>query len=217
MKKLLTLAAAWLLFVGAVSAQTYYNVGYGTGMLIWNGKYDAADNSNIFYAGVSHNFRFGDFVGFELGANFAYDLAKTKHDVAAFAVVMPEYEGYPEGTYMGWKTKRPGIVVPALFNYKLPLSRDLSLKFFLGPTFKYGLKYTSTEYIGKEDGYTHDYYADASTLQHCSVWASAAASLEVADAFRVKIGYDYGLTDIYPKESAVVKQNVLNFSLSYIF
>lgn len=217
MKKLLTLAAALLLFVGVSSAQTYFNIGYGVGMFNWNGEYSAGDDSNIFYAGISHNFRFGDFVGFELGANFAYDIAKTKRDASALAVVMPEYEGYPEGTMTGWRTENPGIVVPALFNYKLALSRDLCFKIFLGPTFKYGLKYTGTEYIGKEDGYTNDHYADASTLQRCSVWASAAVAMEVAEAFRVKIGYDYGLTDIYPKESSNVKENVLNFSLSYMF
>ena len=204
MKKLFAMAAALLLFVGAASAQTYFNIGYGQGTTTT--KFGDLDpdpyNTNIGYAGISHNFRFGDFVGFELGANFVYDYDKTKD----------EYEGQKAGV----KTEYMGVQVPALFNYKLALSRDLAFKFFLGPTFQYGLKYTSTPYVGKEESYSIDYYGD-NGFSRLGISASAAFSVEVAEAFRIKIGYDYGLKDLSPSDDIKTTQNVVNFSLAYMF
>lgn len=205
MKKLFTLAAALLLFVGVSSAQTYFNIGYGQGTTITTfGKMDPnSSNSNILYAGISHNFRFGDFVGFELGANFDYDFAKTQADFT--------------GTEAGVKTQYMGVVVPALFNYKLALSRDLCFKIFLGPTFNYGLKYTSTPYVGNENTYTINYYDENGGYNRFGVSASAAFAMEVAEAFRVKIGYDYGITDINTYDQVKEKENVVNFSVAYMF
>lgn len=204
MKKLFAMAAALLLFVSAASAQTYFNIGYGQGTSIT--KFGDMDpdpvNSNIGYAGISHNFRFGDFVGLELGANFVYDYNKTKEEVL--------------GVKSGVKSEYMGIQVPALFNYKLALSRDLAFKFFVGPTFQYGLKNTSTPYVGKELSYTVDFYEDSS-INRLGISASAAFAVEVAEAFRFKIGYDYGLKDLNPAENIKLTQNVVNFSLAYMF
>ena len=205
MKKLFALAAALLLFVGVSSAQTYFNLGYGQGTTVTTfGDMDPDNaNSNILYAGISHNFSFGNFVGFELGANFAYDFANTKFDA--------------DGAEAGVKTQYMGIVVPALFNYRIALSRDLCLKIFLGPTFNYGLKYTSTPYVGNENSYTINYYGEDGGYNHFGVSASAAFAMEVAEAFRIKVGYDYGLIDLNTSDQVKEKQNVVNFSVAYMF
>lgn len=207
MKKLITLAAALLLIGGAASAQNYLNIGYGQGLsrsAFGDMERDLV-TSNVLFGGYSHNFTLVGALGTEVGANFNYDFNTTK---------LVDVDGKDEG---GVKTQYMGIQVPVLFNYKFVLAEDLTMKLFLGPTFSYGLKYTSKPYVGEEIGYTIDLYGENGGYQRFAVSASAAFAIELANRYRLKIGYDYGLTDISQAEYLTEKENMVSFALSYIF
>lgn len=213
MKRLFALAAAMLLFVGAAGAQTYFNVGYGQNTSIDKSElYSNPSLSNRVFAGVSHNFRFGDFVGLEVGGDFVYDFRRSEYSNFLESLSSAERTWVMKTHYMG-------VQVPVLFNYKLALSRDLAFKFFVGPTFHYGLKNTVTAYYKGVKEHTTDMYAlefDRG-YNRFYVSASAALAMEVAEAFRIKVGYDYGLTNTYENDGRTVKQHVLNFSMAYMF
>ena len=57
----------------------------------------------------------------------------------------------------------------------------------------------------------------AALLLFVGVSASAAFAMEVAEAFRIKVGYDYGLIDLNTSDQVKEKENVVNFSVAYMF
>lgn len=204
MKKILVIAASLLLFSGMAGAQNYFNIGYGfatTTMKFGDMEPDSED-SNALFAGVSHNFALGNKLGFEAGLNFLYDF---EHDSEELLGV----KGVIKNDYMG-------LQMPLLLNYKLVDSRDLALKLFVGPTLHYGLSNkTVTEADGK-DLVTVDYYSDNS-YSRFNACASVAFAGEWMNKFRVKVGYDLGLTDFNNADKISAKENMIVFSLGYMF
>lgn len=189
-----------LLVAGTASAQTYFNFGYGLAdNCIKFGSMDTDHpNSNVLFAGVSHNFGLSNEFGLETGLNFAYDFAKDGLDIAEV------------------KSKYLGFQAPVLFNYAFRLADDFTVKIFLGPTLSLGLMNKDITFAGGEKMYEVDYYADNS-LNRFNVSASAAVAAEWANTIRLKLGYDYGLTDYDPSDSIKRTENVLAFTIGYMF
>lgn len=200
MKKIFTIAAAMLLFAGAASAQSYINVGYGkpTDVVKFGDMDPETDSFNTLFAGFSHNFLFGKALGVEAGANFAYGFKKT------------------EELGVDIRYKYTGLNVPVLLNYGLPVGNFLTLKAFAGPTFHYGFSCKNETYADGKKALTLDYYEDGS-YNRFFISAGVAVAAEFADTFRVKLGYDLGLTDINKAEKISTKENLFSVTFSYIF
>jgi len=206
MKKLFSIAATLVLFSTALSAQTYVNAGIGRSYrsTLVDGADDAIENpATAYIAGVSHNFNLPFNLGVEVGINFQYD-----YDKAEMNLPLPDCYNL---------IQRTDIIVPVELNYGLDIAGLFDLKFFAGPTFFYGLSDLTTTYVNgsktvdPEDMYekgTHDRFMFA---------GSVGAALETAFGVRVKVDYMKGFTDMYHSDIAVMKQNLLSFTIGYAF
>lgn len=200
MRKLLTIAAAMILFAVSANAQTYVNIGYGLSRdKTTFGSMDTdASNSNAIFAGVSHNFGIGGDFGVEPGLNYLHNFSNISDDGLTV------------------KNRYHGIQVPVLFNYAIVPSSNFTFKFLAGPAVSLGLSDKSTTYAGGVKGYTINNYKDGS-YRRLGLSASLGLAAELYDIIRLKIGYDFGLTDLQKSDDICYKQNMLTFSLGYIF
>lgn len=198
-RKILTIAAAAILFAVSANAQTYFNFGYGLGddKTTFGSMETDVTNSNTLFAGVSHNFGVAGNFGIEPGVNYAFNFSKI-------------------GDEFGAKNQYHGIQVPVLLNYAFLSSSDFALKLFAGPAANFGLSDKTTTYVGDIKGLVIDNYADDS-YSRLGVSASFGFGAEWCNTIRLKIGYDLGLVDLNKSENVSYKQNLLTFSLGYIF
>ena len=199
MKKLFTIAVAAILFAVSANAQTYFNLGYGLGSdrTTFGSMDPDVTNSNTLFAGVSHNFGIAGNFGIEPGVNYVFNFSKTGDD-------------------LGIKNRYHGVQVPVLFNYAVLSSSDLALKVFAGPAANLGLSDKSTTFVGSKKGLVIDNYSDGS-YNRLGVSASFGLAAELSNTIRIKIGYDLGLNDLNKADKVSYKQNLLTFSLGYIF
>lgn len=199
MKKLFFIAAAAILFAVSANAQTYFNVGYGLGSdkTTFGSMEPDITNSNTLFAGVSHNFSIAGNFGIEPGVNYVFNFSKTGDDLCV-------------------KNRYNGIQVPVLFNYAIVPSSDFALKILAGPSANVGLSDKSTTYVGDEKGMIIDNYSDES-YSRLGVSASFGLAAEWCNTFRIKVGYDLGLNDLNKSDKVCYKQNLLTFSIGYMF
>lgn len=199
MKKILTIAAVTILFAVSANAQTYFNLGYGLGSdktTFGSMEADFTD-SNTLFAGVSHNFGIAGNFGVEPGVNYVFNFSKT-------------------GDELSVKNQYHGIQIPVLLNYAFISSNDFALKLLAGPAANIGLSDKSTTFVGDTKGLVIDNYADDS-YSRLGLSASFGLAAEWSNTIRLKVGYDLGLTDLNKSENVSYKQNLLNFSIGYIF
>ncbi len=199
MKKILTIAAATILFAVSANAQTYFNLGYGLGRdkTTFGSLEPDTSKSNTIFAGVSHNFGIAGNFGVEPGVNYVFNFSKTGDELSA-------------------KNQYHGIQIPILLNYAFVPSSDIAFKLFAGPSANYGLSDKSTTYVGDTKGIEIDNYADDS-YNRFGISASFGLAAELHDSIRLKIGYDLGLTDLNKSDKVSYKQNLLTFSIGYMF
>ena len=202
MKKIFTIVAAALLFACAANAQTYANLGYGYGMnKVQFGSLESdTTGSNAIMAGISHNFGIAGNFGIEAGINYMHDWSWASLD----------------GRKSGAMSRYDGINVPVLFNYAFPLASDFSVKVLLGPKAFCGISDKTTTYVNSEKGYTVDNYEDKDNSRF-GLSGSVGVAGEWCNKFRFMLGYDLGITDLSKSDNILRKQNMLTFTLGYIF
>lgn len=188
-----------IIFAVSANAQTYFNLGYGLGSdkTTFGSMETDATNSNTLFAGFSHNFGIAGNFGVEPGVNYVFNFSKT-------------------GDELSVKNRYHGIQVPVLFNYAIVSSSDMTLKVLAGASANFGLSDKSTTYVGDTKGLDIDNYSDGSYTRF-GVSASFGFAAEWFNTIRLKIGYDLGLTDLNKADNVSYKQNLLTFSLAYIF
>lgn len=199
MRKILTIATVTILFAVSANAQTYFNLGYGLGedRTTFGSMETDASESNTLFAGVSHNLGIAGNFGVEPGLNYVFNFSKIGDDLCV-------------------KNNYHGIQVPVLLNYAFVPASDLAFKLFAGPAANLGLSDKSTTYVGDTEGLTIDNY-EGGSYKRFGLSASFGLAAEFHDTFRLKIGYDFGLTDLNKSDKVSYKQNLITFSLGYIF
>ena len=204
MKKIFAIVAAALLFACAANAQTYVNLGYGYGMNKTQfGELDPDTvGSNDIIVGVSHNFAIAGNFGIEAGLNYMHDWSWAGLD------------GTDKKT--GAMSRYNGLNVPVLFNYAFPLASDFKVKVLAGPKMFYGLSDKTVTYANGEKGYAVNNY-DSDNISRFNVSGSFGVAGEWCNKFRFMLGYDLGITDIDKSDTILRKQNMLTFTLGYIF
>ena len=110
----------------------------------------------------------------------------------------------------GSKYRELGLIAPIDINYCIPISDALSVSFFAGPTFYYGL-------ISKETGVNphYDYYKEDN--KRFDVSLGGGAWLDILEHIRVKFGYKFGLTNTSRIEGITERNNLLSISVGYVF
>lgn len=205
MKKIFALAVSLLLVSVTLNAQTYFNLGYAqpTDVYTFGSMDPELVNSNAVFAGLSYNFGKESLIGLEPGIEVLYSFHNDKNEILTINSEA--------------KSSFVGLRAPILLNVGLTLGNTLTLKAFVGPTLSYGLSCTTTSYVEGKEMYTVDFYDDNS-YNRFNVAATAALAAEI-NHFRLKVAYDYGLTNISNTDSerSSLKENVLMLSLGFMF
>ena len=201
MKKVLTFAAAIVLFAGLASAQLGIHVGYApqnylTKSTVGNATLTDTANMNGFFVGIDYNVNLTGDLNLSVGLQGRYN----SHS--------------EETTVLGATTKYANtqtlIDVPILFNYGLNLSDDLKLSVFLGPTIDFALSGKSTTTVtgtpgGVLDGELEvDWYGDNSNRKKLDVALTAGLSLTFS-YIKVFGGYNMGLMNLTSTDNTTLK------------
>ena len=195
--------AAMLLVAGSAFAQNYLNVGYGLPTLRYNyGEKLGTEkvDYNKFFAGYSHNFELASEFGLEAGLNFVFGLDKDKEK---------DLDAVVRNTSFLFEA-------PVLANYTFVNESDIKFKAFAGPVFHCGLSDKTTSIVSGGKTWDIDNYKDGD-LNRFNVSAAIAVAAEFSNRYRVKIGYDFGLTDVDKNDNIKLHENCISFTLGYIF
>ena len=194
MKKtlILVLAAAAMMFAGAnASAQIALGVGPATRFYFANG-HDA-----IYGVGVQVNFednmRLSDWFGYSAGLDF--------------------------GTYKNKEYYVPGtsltemyVDLPVRMKFYLPLGGDVDLFLFGGPVASVcvssHLKSGDVKSSMFDEGFSYSRY---------DVLAGGGIGMEIAERFKIALGYDHGLLDRDKSEAKTMHVAAAKFTISCLF
>lgn len=211
MKKVLTFAAAIVLFAGMASAQLGIHVGYAPQNYL--GKYTSGSTT------ISDTTKMtGFFVGVDYNVNITGDLNVS-------VGLQGRYNTNSESTtLLGVTTKVDGtqmlIDVPVLFNYGLNLSDALKLSVYAGPTISYALSgNTKTTISGSPagilDGTTeNNWYGDNSNLKKLDVALTVGAAITFSD-IKIFGGYNMGLLNLTTADNTTYKGSNIFVGVGY--
>lgn len=195
MKKVFLLAVSLTITIMA-NAQASVQVGFMLNTLktevkseqasYLSGKYTGAYKG--FMALVDYNLHLTDYLGVAPGLGIDYSFNKME----------------------GSKYKELGLFAPIDINYCLPISDDLSLSLFVGPTFYYGLFSRETAVNPP-----YDYYANDSKRFDLSL--GGGFWLDIIEDIRFKVSYKFGLTNNSKIASVIERNNCLSISVGYVF
>lgn len=113
-----------------------------------------------------------------------------------------------EGRYTGFD-----VTVPVLFNYGFNLSDGLKLSVFAGPEFDLAL--VSKWKAKNTDDEVN--YLDGDDDKQFGVNLEAGVWLDINDTYRIKGGYNYGLTNWTKANNTTQKTNNFFVGVAYIF
>lgn len=108
------------------------------------------------------------------------------------------------------KYREFGLIAPIDLNLCLTDRRDIRVSLFAGPTLYYGL---FCKDISVNPHY--DYYQTDN--KRFEMFLGGGLWCDIREAFRVKIGYKFGLLNSSKEAGIVEKNNSLTLSLGYIF
>ena len=194
MKKVFAAMAlvAALFIAGNVQAQTIY-AGYAPETFV-----SGNSNSNFqgFFVGFTQNFGLSKGVGVAAGAQFRMN---TKSGDAFF--------GFGTG-----KSTQTLIDVPILFNYGIPVNRDITISPFVGPMVSLALT-GSTHVDTMLGGGTYNWYGDNSNWSRFNLYAVFGADAKF-NKFNLFGGYRLGLLDL-DSGNSTLKTNGFFIGLGY--
>ena len=211
MKKVLTFAAAVVLFAGMASAQLGIHVGYAPQTYKYTYTSGSTTTTNTkemtgFFAGIDYNVALTGDLKLCVGLQGRYN---TSSD---------------ENTTVGVTTKVSDnqmlIDVPVLFNYGLNLSDALKISVFAGPTVNFALSGKTTTTVsgtpgGLLDGETEtDWYGDNSNLKKLDLALTVGAAITFSD-IKIFGGYNMGLLNLSTADNTTYKGSNLFLGVGY--
>lgn len=110
----------------------------------------------------------------------------------------------------GCKYKELGLFVPVDVNYGFPISDDVSLSVFAGPTLYYGILSKDTSTNPSYNYYDNDY-------RRFEVLLGGGLWCDIQETIRVKAAYKFGLTNTSKITDFTNKNNCLYLSVGYLF
>ncbi len=216
MKKVLTFAAAIVLFAGIANAQLGVNVGYAP--QTWTRTYTNGNNTNTttssmtgFFAGVNYNVPLSGDLNVSVGLQGRFN---TGSDTTALNVVVA-------GASVENHKSQLLLDVPVLFNYGFSLGSAAKLSVFAGPTISYALSgktktITTVTALGNttKDESESNWYGDNSNLKKLDISATLGVVLSY-NQLRFFGGYNMGLLNLTTADNTTLKASNIFFGVGY--
>ena len=217
MKKVLTFAAAIMLFAGMASAQLGIHVGYAP--QTYTSTYTSGSNTTTttkdmtgLFAGIDYNVNITGDLNVSVGLQGRYNMSSDTVSAGLGTLVGGSVEN---------KYTQMLIDVPVLFNYGLNLSDALKISVFAGPTVNFALSgnthTTTTATVLGSTSTTEsdsDWYGDNSTYSRFNLYAVFGADVKFSN-FNLFGGYRLGLLDLDSNNNATLKTNGLFVGLGF--
>lgn len=209
MKKVLTFAAAVVLFAGMASAQLGIHVGYAPQTYLNKYTYGSTtltDTTKMtgFFVGIDYNVNITGDLNVSVGLQGRYNTNKEENTLLGVTTTVA-------GTQMV-------LDIPVLFNYGLRLSDALKLSVFAGPTISYALSgntKTTISGAGLLDGTTEaNWYGDNSDLKQLDVAVTFGAAVTFSD-IKIFGGYNMGLLNLNGADGYTMKGSNLFIGVGY--
>ncbi len=208
-----------MLVAGKANAQLSVNGGFLGNVLSTSYKYTDVQgkeqksdtsfaNGLGFYAGASYNIPFSTHWGIAPGLYFSY-AGKSEEKTTA-------------GTKYTDVVDMMDLNIPILFNFKWDFTSSFGIMAFVGPNFRYGLSYKETYKYGdnfadfvitpykKADG------ADKPAWSRFDLGVNFGAGVHF-NAFRIEVGYNFGLLDIDNDKNYTVNSNHVFVGVGFVF
>lgn len=216
MKKVLTFAAAIVLFAGIANAQLGVNVGYAP--QTWTSTYTNGNNTNTttssmtgFFAGVNYNVPLSGDLNVSVGLQGRFN---TGSDTTALNVVVA-------GASVENHKSQLLLDVPVLFNYGFGLGSTAKLSVFAGPTISYALSgktktITTVTALGNttKDESVSNWYGDNSNLKQLDISATLGVVLSY-NQLRFFGGYNMGLLNLTTADNTTLKASNIFVGVGY--
>ena len=193
MKKVLTFAAAIVLFAGMASAQLRINVGYApqTYTTTYNSNSTSSD-LNGFFAGINYNAKLTGDLALSVGLQYRMNTKSTTETALGVDVTTTSNQSL--------------IDIPVLFNYGLNLTDALKLSVFVGPTVSYALsgntkiENSAVSALNVET----DWYGDNSNRKQLDIAGTVGVCVTFSD-IRLFGGYNMGLLNLTEADNTTLK------------
>ena len=216
MKKVLTFAAAIVLFAGMASAQLGIHVGYAPqtyktdySTTVLGTTITGHDTTNMdgFFVGIDYNVAITGDLKVSVGLQGRYNMHSEESSATLLGVT----------TTSKTTANQMLIDVPVLFNYGLNLSDALKISVFAGPTITYALSGKTTNVTtvaGTETNSETDWYGDNSDLKKLDVALSLGAAVTISD-IKIFGGYNMGLLNLNGADGYTMKGSNLFIGVGY--
>ena len=188
MKKVYSiLLGAALMLVGS---QAYAQLAVGAGYLSTSEKFEYD------LAGTTHTDK-GSLDGFYAGATYGLDLSNIVDGLGLEPGAFVQF-GFDKDGDTDAKHTLIALQVPVNFKYTYALDGDLNIFGLLGPAFQFGLsnkiKAENAGTTVTDNLYDSDYPAQ---IGRFNVQLGIGAGIEFGGKFQIRVGYDFGLLNLY--------------------
>lgn len=205
-----------------LGTQAFAQVSVGAGYLNSTKSYENVDpvNNNGVYAGLSFNIPIAG--GFAVAPGVYYSMIAGKKDIVSGKIANVDT-----------KFAEHALNIPVYFNWGMNLAPDMRFFVFAGPTCQYGLASKTTVEVGSSalsdllsslglsgkaegkqeiDNYKNDNY------NRFNVYVGGGVGMDIANAFQVTVGYDYGVTNLYKGDNAPKShRSNVKLGVAYLF
>ena len=180
-------------------------------------EFTGTARNNGFQAGLTYDFKLKGELGLQTGLLYSFVGGKTKEESRILG-------GYPRATQLTTSACQ-FLDLPIRVTYSLPVTNDFKFFFFGGPVYSYGLSWNSKSHTMYKPFSEYSVYKDLKD-EVSSFELKVGAGLGVHyDSFRLKIGYDQGILNLYAGEKrkndngAVnkLRRNQFNLTFGYVF
>ena len=156
------------------------------------GNYSHTETYGGFFVGADYNISLGEALGIAPGVAVSF-LSQKENDV---------------------KTSLIDLSIPVMVNYVFPVADILKVIPFAGPTVQFGISAKS-----KYNDTTRNLYHKDNDISRLQLFVGAGCALEIAEIFRVHVGYDFGLLNRYTGDVDEYKlsNSGLHFGVAYLF
>ena len=217
MKKVLTFAAAIMLFAGMASAQLGIHVGYAP--QTYTSTYTSGSNTTTtttdmtgLFAGIDYNVNITGDLNVSVGLQGRYNMSSDTVSAGLGTLVGGSVEN---------KYTQMLIDVPVLFNYGLNLSDALKISVFAGPTVNFALSgnthTTTTATVLGSTSTTEsdsDWYGDNSNRKKLDIAFTVGAAVTFSD-IKIFGGYNMGLLNLTTADNTTLKGSNLFIGVGY--
>lgn len=204
MKKIVTILSAALVLLASAPAfaQASIGAGYLSSTELWKSGNSSTQSTpmNGFYAGVGYTVPIANGINFTPGIYYGF---ATKDNVVDLAGIFKINGGKQQDHYLN---------IPLDFSFGVDMSSDLRFFVYGGPSLSLAL--ASNLISGST---TVNRFGDNSDLNRFDIMLGGGVGIEVMKAFRINVGYDFGMLNRYNNSNTTCHRNQLTAGVAFLF